>query len=65
MVESSSFQTVEALAVNIAECICSNGPVDTFSVSVEKPSALALVDGAGVEISGHRDMIAASTRRFG
>lgn len=50
-VEISSYQTLEALASDIATVSCSRWAVSPITVSVEKPSALAFVDGAGVQIT--------------
>ena len=47
----SSYQTLEALASDIATVSCSRWAVSPITVSVEKPSALAFVDGAGVQIT--------------
>lgn len=49
-VESSSFGTLEALAGFIAQVALEGYPVPQITVSIEKPSALIYVDGAGVEI---------------
>jgi len=51
MVESSTYETLEALATEIARISCLSIWVLCVKVSVEKPSALAFVDGAGVEIT--------------
>lgn len=51
MVEYSSFETLEALAARIAKTALDSFPVDEITVSVEKPSALTFVEGAGVEIT--------------
>ncbi|KAL9594955.1 MAG: hypothetical protein Q9219_006735 [cf. Caloplaca sp. 3 TL-2023] len=51
VVEYSSFETLEALAARIAKTALDNFPVDEITVSVEKPSALTFVEGAGVEIT--------------
>jgi dihydroneopterin aldolase len=51
MVESSTYETLEALATEIAKISCFYHWVLYVKVSVEKPSALAFVDGAGVEIT--------------
>ncbi|KAL8846679.1 MAG: hypothetical protein Q9221_008238 [Calogaya cf. arnoldii] len=62
VVEYSSFETLEALAARIAKTALDSFPVQEITVTVEKPSALAFVEGAGVEItrrkesySGHAD----------
>ncbi|KAL8654988.1 MAG: hypothetical protein Q9226_003224 [Calogaya cf. arnoldii] len=62
VVEYSSFETLEALATRIAKTALDSFPVQEITVSVEKPSALSFVEGAGVEItrrkesySGHAD----------
>ena len=49
--ETSSYETLEALASEIARVCGTNGSVGRVKVSVEKPSALAFVDGAGVQIT--------------
>ena len=49
-VESSSFGTLEALAGFIAQIALEGYPIPQITVSIEKPSALIYVDGAGVEI---------------
>ncbi|KAL8646086.1 MAG: hypothetical protein Q9210_006330 [Variospora velana] len=51
VVEYSSFETLEALAARIAKTALDSFPVDEITVSVEKPSALTFVEGAGVEIT--------------
>ncbi|KAL8931847.1 MAG: hypothetical protein Q9211_006694 [Gyalolechia sp. 1 TL-2023] len=51
VVEYSSFETLEALAARIAKTALDGFPVDEITVSVEKPSALTFVEGAGVEIT--------------
>lgn len=50
VVEPSSFQTLEALAALVARTVLEGGVVREVKVGVEKPSALASVEGAGVEI---------------
>ena len=47
-VEASSYETLEALATKTAIVCGSSGTVGKITVSVEKPSALAFVDGAGI-----------------
>lgn len=42
---------MEALAARIAKTALDSFPVDEITVSVEKPSALTFVEGAGVEIT--------------
>lgn len=49
-VEPSSFQTLEALAAMVARTVLEGVVVREVKVGVEKPSALASVEGAGVEI---------------
>ncbi|MCJ1431400.1 trifunctional dihydropteroate synthetase [Xylographa pallens] len=49
-VESSKFETLEALATEIATTALTRYSVRSIDVSVEKPSALAFVEGAGVQI---------------
>ncbi|KAI4183731.1 MAG: hypothetical protein L6R41_005227 [Letrouitia leprolyta] len=51
VVEYSSFETLEALAARIAKTALDSFPVDEITVSVEKPSALTFVEGAGVEVT--------------
>lgn len=50
-VEGTSYQTVEALATFIARIATVEFGNDQVTVRVEKPNALAFVDGAGVEIT--------------
>ena len=50
-VEISTYQTLEALADDIATVSCTRWAASPVTVSVEKPSALAFVDGAGVQIT--------------
>lgn len=55
IVEPTSFQTLEALASLIAmTCLRRNPELPNITVGVEKPSALAAVEGAGVEIRRDR-----------
>ncbi|MCJ1399452.1 trifunctional dihydropteroate synthetase [Xylographa trunciseda] len=49
-VETSVFETLEALATEIATTALTRYTVRSIDVSVEKPSALAFVEGAGVKI---------------
>ena len=49
--ETSSYETLEALALRIASICGGKGSVRRIKVSVEKPSALAFVDGAGVQMT--------------
>ncbi|MCJ1389162.1 trifunctional dihydropteroate synthetase [Xylographa bjoerkii] len=51
VVESSRYETLEALASEIAKTALTRYTVRSIDVSVEKPSALAFVEGAGVQIS--------------
>lgn len=53
-VEKSAYKTVEALATVIARVACTQCKIEKVTVSVEKPSALAFADCAGVEITRHR-----------
>ncbi|KAI4133539.1 MAG: hypothetical protein LQ347_002146 [Umbilicaria vellea] len=53
VIESSAFETLEALAERIARTSCSEFPVLSITVAVQKPSALHFVDGAGVKITRH------------
>ena len=55
VVEYSSFETLEALAALIAKTTLEGFPVQEVTVSVEKPSALTFVEGAGVEITRRKD----------
>jgi dihydroneopterin aldolase len=50
-VESTSYQTVEALATFIARVATMDFGNEAATVLVEKPSALAFVDRAGVQIT--------------
>ena len=54
VVEASKFQTLEALAALIARTCLAEFPIPEITVAVEKPSALAFVEGAGVEITRNR-----------
>ncbi|MCJ1385111.1 trifunctional dihydropteroate synthetase [Xylographa soralifera] len=49
-VESSRYETLEALATEVATTALTRYTVRSIDVSVEKPSALAFVEGAGVQI---------------
>ncbi len=53
--EGSAYETLEALATFIARILCMDFKVGLVTVSVEKPSALPSVDGAGVEITRDRE----------
>lgn len=53
--EYSSFETLEALAARIAKTALDSFPVQEITVSVEKPSALSFVEGAGVEITRRKE----------
>lgn len=50
VVEASSFETLEALSTLIAKTALEGFPIPQITVSVEKPSALTFVEGAGVQI---------------
>lgn len=50
-VETTTFQTVEALVTEIAKLVLSKCRIPKISVRVEKPSALTFAQGAGVEIT--------------
>jgi dihydroneopterin aldolase len=51
----STYQTVEALASRVAELVLTGDyKLDEVTVTVEKPSALAFVERAGVEITRSR-----------
>ncbi|KAL4935800.1 Dihydroneopterin aldolase-domain-containing protein [Aspergillus oleicola] len=50
-VEETSFQTVESLATFVARIATVEFGNDTVTVRVEKPSALAFVEGSGVEVT--------------
>ncbi|KAL8947053.1 MAG: hypothetical protein Q9222_006624 [Ikaeria aurantiellina] len=56
VVEYSSYETLEALAGRIAKTALDSFPVQEITVSVEKPSALTLVEGAGVEITRRNEL---------
>ena len=49
--EGSAFLTIEALATFIARIVTMEFDIDEVTVSVEKPSALATVEGAGVKLT--------------
>ena len=51
VVEASTFQTLEALAGLICQISLDEFPINKITVSVEKPSALTFVAGAGVELT--------------
>jgi dihydroneopterin aldolase len=53
-VENTSYQTVEALATFIARIATMEFGNDTVTVLVEKPSALAFVERAGVQLTRSR-----------
>lgn len=62
-IEGSTYQTVEALATMVARILTMDFDIDSCTVSVMKPSALASVssvDGAGVEITRTRAFFATS-----
>jgi dihydroneopterin aldolase len=50
-VEETSFQTVEALATFVARISTIDYANERVKVRVEKPSALAFVEGSGVEVT--------------
>lgn len=50
-VEGTSFQTVEALATFVARIVTVEFGNERVTVSVEKPSAMAFVEGSGVEVT--------------
>lgn len=54
VVETSAFRTLEALAAGVARTALEGGVVPRVEVRVEKPSALAAVEGAGVRIVRER-----------
>lgn len=56
--EYSSFETLEALAARIAKTALDGFPVQEITVSVEKPSALTFVEGAGVEVTRRKESYA-------
>ncbi|KAL8867621.1 MAG: hypothetical protein Q9174_005541 [Haloplaca sp. 1 TL-2023] len=58
VIEYSSFETLEALAGRIAKTALDGFPVQEITVSVEKPSALTFVEGAGVEITRRKEAYA-------
>lgn len=49
--ENTSYQTVEALATYIARIATMDFGNDSVTVLVEKPSALAFVERAGVQVT--------------
>ena len=55
-IEESSYETLEALATQTVKIMCENYYLKRATVSVEKPSALAFVDGAGVEVTRTYDL---------
>ena len=56
--EPSTFQTLEALAALIARtCLADFPDIPQITVSIEKPSALTFVEGAGVEITRDRSFL--------
>jgi hypothetical protein len=57
-VEGTSYQTVEALATFIARIATMDFGNDSVTVAVEKPSAVAFVERAGVEITRTRAFFA-------
>ena len=58
VVEASSFKTLEALAGLISQVCLNEFPIHQITVSIEKPSALTFVAGAGVEITRGRESVA-------
>ena len=57
VVEQSEFQTLEALAALIAITCLESLPIPQVTVSIEKPSALTFVEGAGVQITRDRNFL--------
>jgi len=53
-VDSSSYQTLEALVTFIARTILSDFGIETVTVSVKKPAAMACAEAAGVRITRSR-----------
>ena len=51
VVEASSYQTVEALANELATVLLAKWPARWMKISVEKPSALPFVTASGAEVS--------------
>lgn len=49
--ENSTFLTVEALAYEIAQFFGNTNVWSQTTVQIEKPNAIALVDGCGVELT--------------
>lgn len=49
-VESSSYKTVEAFVVSVAQVACQFG-IEKVTVRAEKPSAITFADAAGVEVT--------------
>ncbi|KAK2765623.1 hypothetical protein FQN54_008477 [Arachnomyces sp. PD_36] len=60
-VNATSYQTVEALASYIAEIVTMDFGIEEVTVTVEKPSALAFVERAGVEITRSREFFVRKT----
>ena len=48
--EGSAYQTVEALATAIAQTVTIDYDIEAVTVRVEKPSAIASIDAAGVQL---------------
>jgi len=55
VIEASSFETLEALAELIAKTATIEFSTKAITVSIEKPSALHFVDGAGVQITRYKE----------
>lgn len=56
-VEASSYQTLEALALQIARAAFMEPGYNAVTISVQKPSALTFVAGAGVEMTRTREQV--------
>ncbi|GAB7354090.1 hypothetical protein MBLNU459_g4659t2 [Dothideomycetes sp. NU459] len=56
-VEASSYKTIEALATDVAKVVLLDGAVGAVTVSIQKPKALAFVEGAGVEITRDKSFV--------
>ena len=57
-VEGSSFQTVEGLATAVARLITMEFDLESIEVQIDKPSAIATVDAAGVRLHRKRSFFA-------
>ncbi|KAI5804222.1 Dihydroneopterin aldolase-domain-containing protein [Peziza echinospora] len=55
MIESSSYQTIETLIIEIARTVCVGFGIENCTARVEKPSALTFAQAAVVEITRSRE----------